>query len=344
VRYVALDSWRGVCALAVAMFHFPIAGSLRDFPLFSHGYLFVDFFFVLSGFVIATAWERRLAKRSEVLSFLIRRFGRLWPLHAFVLGLYVAVSLIQGDLGQDERHSVAAIFTNVALIHGLGIHQDLTWNGPSWSISVEALLYVLFAFLVRLPKKEWIYVLLIVGSLSIIRWQAPNGMASTFDYGVFRGVAGFLAGVLVTRAAVRRFGLAAELAAVAAVAAFVSLGVATVLAPLVFALAVYVFANSQGPIGKAMCWAPITRLGEWSYSIYMNHSLFVAVIWAAASPLGLVQGGGRLLSPSVGVTTGVAAVYLVSVVGFSALTYGVIEKPAREAFNRLAARLPRPPT
>ena len=52
-RFVALDSWRGVCALLVALFHVPIIGVVRQLTLISNGYLFVDFFFVLWGFVIA---------------------------------------------------------------------------------------------------------------------------------------------------------------------------------------------------------------------------------------------------------------------------------------------------
>lgn len=336
---MALDSWRGICALAVAMFHFPIAGSLRDFPLFSHGYLFVDFFFVLSGFVIATAWEERLTQPSQTWPFLLRRFGRLWPLHVCVLALFVTASVAQGDIGSDERHSVAAILTNLGLVHGLGIHTDLTWNGPSWSISVEALLYVMFALLVRLPSREWIYLALIVVSLGLLHRYAPNGMASTFDYGVFRGVAGFLTGVLITRAPARALGTGAEVVAVAGVAAFVSTGAMTILAPLVFGAAVYVFANSNGMFGRSLNWTPVARLGEWSYSIYMVHSLFVAVIWAASDRLGMAQGAGRLLSPSLAMTTCIAIAYVMSIIAFSGVTYSLIERPCRDRFNRIAGQM-----
>jgi peptidoglycan/LPS O-acetylase OafA/YrhL len=324
------------------MFHFPIAGSLRDFPLFSHGYLFVDFFFVLSGFVIATAWEKRLVESRQTWPFLLRRFGRLWPLHVFVLGLFVAVSLVQGDIGSDERHSVVSILTNVALIHGLGIHTDLTWNGPSWSISVEALLYGMFALLVRLPRREWIYLALIVISLAMLRWYAPNGMASTFDYGIFRGVAGFLTGVLITRAPARALGTAAEVVTVAIVGVFVSAGTMTILAPLVFGAAVYVFANSNGVVGRSLTWTPVARLGEWSYSIYMVHSLFVAVIWAASDRLGMAQDDGRLLSPSLALTVAIAVGYVASIIAFSVVTYSLIERPCRDQFNRVAGRMSSP--
>src|SRR5688572_19588360 len=131
-RFVALDSWRGVCALLVALFHVPIGGVMRDCALIANGYLFVDFFFVLSGFVIATVYEDRLQDSKATWRFLLRRFGRLWPLHASVLAFLVLVSAIRGDLGMDGKHDIAAIWTNIAMLHGLGTETELTWNGPSW--------------------------------------------------------------------------------------------------------------------------------------------------------------------------------------------------------------------
>ena len=56
-RFYALDSWRGIAAVMVALFHMPIAWSLYDVGIVRHAWLFVDFFFVLSGFVIAFTYE-----------------------------------------------------------------------------------------------------------------------------------------------------------------------------------------------------------------------------------------------------------------------------------------------
>ena len=54
-RFEALDSLRGVCAVLVVMFHMPVASHWRTWDFIQHAYLFVDYFFVLSGFVIAHA-------------------------------------------------------------------------------------------------------------------------------------------------------------------------------------------------------------------------------------------------------------------------------------------------
>src|SRR6202012_2274261 len=77
-RFVALDSWRGICAVLVAMFHLSILGHIYYSPLVRHAFLFVDFFFVLSGFVITYAYTGELSTASNLRVFAIRRLGRVW--------------------------------------------------------------------------------------------------------------------------------------------------------------------------------------------------------------------------------------------------------------------------
>src|SRR5262249_28829215 len=84
-RYIALDGWRGICAIGVALHHFPQIFLFSNAPLFRSGWLFVDFFFVLSGFVITHAYGGKLRSASSTLEFMTRRFFRLYPLHLFIL-------------------------------------------------------------------------------------------------------------------------------------------------------------------------------------------------------------------------------------------------------------------
>src|ERR1700761_6004380 len=78
--YPALDGLRGVAAIAVMLHHFrPLTAPW----LFAHGYLAVDLFFLLSGFVIAHAYDARFRKGLGVPAFLVIRLIRLWPMIAF---------------------------------------------------------------------------------------------------------------------------------------------------------------------------------------------------------------------------------------------------------------------
>lgn len=337
MRFKALDSWRGICALIVALFHYPIEGSIRFSPLVANGYLFVDFLFVLSGFVIATAYGDRLRTGGEVTTFLIRRYGRIWPLHAAMLAVFVAAAVVKGELDADERHSIEAIFTNLALVHGLGVHGDLTWNGPSWSISVEALLYLIFAFTAAMKGRLIIFALLAMIGVVVLAFEAPHGMVSTFDYGIFRGLCGFFTGCLVAQLPRRSFGTLTEAAVTLAMLAFVGFSPVTLAAPLVFGATVYVFAGSAGLFNRVLSSRPAVTLGDWSYSIYMVHAAVVAAIWAITGPLGLTEKAETLDGWSPLMADLAAIPYLIVIVAISGVSYTLVENPGRRFFNRLAA-------
>src|SRR6266704_3238416 len=93
VRFVALDSLRGICAIFVAIYHFSAVSFLSSIPIIKNGFLFVDFFFVLSGFVIAASYGERLKAQFPISKFMFLRLGRLYPLHIFVLFLYLIIAL-----------------------------------------------------------------------------------------------------------------------------------------------------------------------------------------------------------------------------------------------------------
>src|SRR6266576_119115 len=105
-RFVVLDSWRGIAACLVALFHLEayshlVYSHLHGVPFLGNSWLFVDFFFVLSGFVIAANYQQRLLDGFGVGRFLLLRLGRLYPLHFAVLaggvGLKLALMLASVD-------------------------------------------------------------------------------------------------------------------------------------------------------------------------------------------------------------------------------------------------------
>jgi peptidoglycan/LPS O-acetylase OafA/YrhL len=92
-RFRALDGLRGVFALAVVTLHCNVYGYFYDLPIVRSAYLAVDFFFVLSGFVISHASMHRLGSFRALGTFVIRRFERVWPLHAVMLACFVFPSV-----------------------------------------------------------------------------------------------------------------------------------------------------------------------------------------------------------------------------------------------------------
>ncbi len=345
-RYLALDSIRGICAVLVAVFHFPAQSYLTSAA--HNAYLFVDFFFVLSGFVIMHAYGKALAPAP----FLLRRIGRVWPLHVTMLLVLIALEVFRYVMQQrgmpvgppafvDEREPLA-IVTNFFLVHCWGVHDHDTWNGPSWSISVEMLAYIAFALTALLPWRRVVAAVIVVVAWVVIA-MSPDGMASTYDYGVFRGLTGFFLGVLVYRPPPVR-GTWAELLAVGLVATVLAIDEVALVAPAVFAFTVSVFSAEEGVISGWLMRAGPRKLGEWSYSIYMTHApLMICVLGAGvlASKLTGVRivEGSTLLVGSYGDVA--VLVYLVAVIAVSSVTYRLVEKRFRAWFNERAKRLER---
>ena len=314
-RYEVLDSWRGICALIVALHHFPFPAGVTALPFIRNGYLFVDFFFVLSGFVISHGYYG-----DDPAGFIRRRIFRLWPLHLAMLAAFIPFEwarLLATGEGFTGVRSISAILPNALLIHGIG--PDPTWNGPSWSISVEMGLYLSFVGFLALPM-HWRIPLAAVGiaaSLSAIGALSPKGMNATTDFGWARGLAGFYAGYLTQQMPRLKSSTLAELAIVVGVVTFVSLpaGSLHLAAPAVFAVAVAVFASEAGAISRSLLHAE--PLGRWSYSIYMTHGL-LAVSIAAAVNQHIIANGAWLLPT-----------YLIAVVSVSAVTYRLVEVPGQ---------------
>ena len=122
----------------------------------------------------------------------------------------------------------------------------------------------------------------------------------------------------------------------AGVAFFVATGALQFLAPLVFGLAVAIFAGSTGPIARALSTKMPSLLGAWSYSIYMVHTVFVALIWAIAPRLGLGRAGVHLTADPV-VEVAIFAAYVVAVIGAAYVSYTFFERPIYDYFRRKAA-------
>ena len=155
----ALTGIRGIAAVIVIAYHtYPAA----DFPyglshLVARGYLAVDVFFVLSGFVMALTYGPMFRDRISVpaiLTFLLRRVARLYPLYIVFLGLRIVYSLAvyhslqvpDGWFAMNLPHPVKDVIANIFMIQSWGVAKAATT--PTWSISTEWGAYFVFPFIV----------------------------------------------------------------------------------------------------------------------------------------------------------------------------------------------------
>lgn len=357
-RFVALHSWRGVCALLVAVHNLNFGPWIPQSAFVLHSSLFVDFFFVLSGFVISHAYNDRFAHPSDVAAFMLRRIGRLWPLHIAVLvtlmvlyfSKFAVASLFHLDFDDSmtrEGHSLRTIATNLLLIQAFDIPSQLTWNAPSWSISTEFWTYFLFSMICLSTSGRRVYIFA-MGSVALLAsgvlfFFSPTYLETNTNYAFFRCLYGFFVGCLVYKAwqtiPIRSGGGVEVLVLLLTVGFVAAVGndIMSMGAPLIFGLAVLIFAQEDGWLSGILSRRPFVQLGTWSYSIYMVHWL-VSNIMVRGNDIAekLIERHAvpGYMSFNHLWTTRVLLIYLVVVVALASLTYRFIEQPGRRFFNQ----------
>ena len=343
-RFLVLDSWRGICAVGVAIFHMNFAGPAMPSPSFK-GYLFVDYFFVLSGFVISAAYLERLTDRAALVHFIIRRFGRIYPVHLIILiGCLASVLVLEAkrppaEPGSSQETILYSFLANLLLVQSFTFYKYLVWNAPNWSISFEFYAYLIFgAASLLIGRLLWILVipaLAICAAIAIVR--APT-IEVTVNIGVLRALLGFFTGYLVYRLW-RRWrltpapgrGTAAELAVLSAILLFfTSVGETrfTWLAPALFAAAIYVFAHENGFVSRLLRQRPFLGLGTLSYSLYMVHYPLYRGIDIISKRV-----GGDMPAPVL-----MAFLALCGALAVAAAVHLLIERPGMRLFGVWAER------
>lgn len=212
-HFEILDGLRGIAALAVVTFHF-MEWAYTDYSkdFIGHGFLAVDFFFCLSGFVIGYAYDDRLGKMG-ILEFLKSRAIRLHPLviAGSVLGLLAF--LFDPFGGHPELYSTGKIILtflcSILLIpypamadRGLNL---FSFNAPAWSLFWEYVANIVYAFVLYKMSRSYLWLLTIISAFAIcvVCYRAGNLMGGwggpTFWDGSARISYSFLAGLLIYR-------------------------------------------------------------------------------------------------------------------------------------------------
>tara|TARA_B100000795_G_scaffold270011_1_gene261857 strand:+ start:4126 stop:5157 length:1032 start_codon:yes stop_codon:yes gene_type:complete len=181
MRNLPLESLRGISAVLIVMLHFKNDSIWHKNNLILNSEIFVDFFFVLSGFVLCIRYKDNINSLSNLLLFIKKRFLRIYPLHILTLFFFVIYNVVKiylinrfNLIPTYDTYTFLDFFKNIFLIHGI---SGSSYNLPSWSISVEFICYLIFALLVF--KNLFLKLLfpIVIFSFIIIYFQITDVMS-----------------------------------------------------------------------------------------------------------------------------------------------------------------------
>ena len=336
----ALTGLRAIAAGWVVLFHYrddllALVPGLAPLDTFMRaGYLGVDLFFPLSGFVLAYTYADRLGTFSwrGRADFVRNRFARVWPVHVLTLNVDLAIAAVVGTLGvgaDGHRRTPQAYVENLAMVH-TWFNDRPSFNAPAWSISSEWFAYLLapLLFLAAVRVRRAAPALLLAAAsyaamLAVFATMAlPNGNLEHMFY--VRILAEFVGGMLLclawVRGGARMAPLVVVLPATLVVLALVpaAAGGHYWAAPAL-GLGVAGLAASSGRLTSALSWPAIVAAGEASYALYMTHLLVQPFVHSLRLT---AQGSGWA---SALVVTGLA----VTLAGIAWAVHVLVERPAR---------------
>lgn len=327
-HYEILDGLRGVAALLVVLFHVFEIHSHGDHSkqIINHGYLAVDFFFLLSGFVLGYAYDDRWGKMT-LKDFFKRRIIRLQPM--IIIGSIIGALLFYfqdspalgwGGINEVPVWKMLLVmligFTLIPVGKGLDIrgwNEMHPLNGPAWSLFFEYIANIVYALVLRRVSKIVLAILVVVAAGFTIHYALtnPNGDiiggwsiddSTQLKIGFIRLAFPFLAGLLLARIGKLRYTKNAFLSAALLLVVLLSvprLGDADSLwlnglyecfcLIIMFPFIIWLGAGGkvQGYKASKVC----KFLGDISYPIYITHFpiAYVYMTWVTNNNLTLEQ-------------------------------------------------------
>jgi peptidoglycan/LPS O-acetylase OafA/YrhL len=352
--FPALTGLRFVLALWVILHHISGPGMMLDemagslppaaATLLRGGYLAVQTFFILSGFVLARTYAKTVWNAAELRNYAWARIARIYPVYAASLAI-VAPFMYEAMLkpGRTAAQKSVLLADYAFVLQGWTGSLGVGWNTPAWSLSCEFFFYLAFPLLLPAIRRARGYA---VAGVSVLCLVAPVLLAHSnvpWEWKPVHHLGDFAAGIAAARVfdilkpRMRRVGHWLYLPAIGA-------GVLLILHPSAMngtygdlntglrplnAVALLGFALSGGSLAAVLSTRAAEYLGKISYSMYILHVpiLWWYSHWAMYGPLHMP----RLLA---------VAVYLALVTGVSAAAFALIEMPAnRWIRKRFCARV-----
>jgi peptidoglycan/LPS O-acetylase OafA/YrhL len=350
-RFEALDAFRGLCAISVVVFHLDLVESITELDFFKGSSIFVEFFFVLSGFVLAHGYGFK--KSLNFKTFMKARFYRLYPLHFFMLLVMIVIELsklfayeyggfVFTNVPFTNSFALSEIIPNLLLIQSwTPLTHSGSFNSPAWSISMEFYMYALLFVSIVVFKSNrviaWFAISLIV---FILMFLGSDILVNT----VYRGLSCFFGGAFTYVMYKKLSHLKPSYILGSVVEAVLILCVVMIVqskseyrpifAPLVFFITVLFFAFESGAIAKSLKIKPMQYAGTLSYSIYMTHFAIIFCLISIAMVLQKITGneialiieGKRYLNFGGSIMNNLAVFVIIAIVVYiSSLTYKYVE-------------------
>jgi peptidoglycan/LPS O-acetylase OafA/YrhL len=357
----ALTGLRGVAALLVAIYHVnPELSSTTTFSIgniVDRGYLWVDLFFVLSGFVLALNYGRGFADGCRVnawCDFLLHRIARIFPLYFVCTVAGVAIVTFRDNALATElfkptnQHLLTPGVANFLMVQSWGVGKSI--DGTAWSLSAEWAAYLAFPILVGLALfgrgRTAVMLALISAAAALLTVVLTNldgeihrGPLDAYDGAtcepLLRCLAGFLMGLLAYRFVASNQRLAAPSGDVVCGLTLALLFTCLVarlhdlfILPL-FPLVIVTVYSNRGRVGRFLGCKYLNALGLVSYSIYLVHPYLVETKHVLVDTL------QRFLSATASDVTGSTIVYA-ALLFISVVTYRWIEVPGRRFIIQLS--------
>lgn len=350
-RFEALDAFRGICALSVVVFHMHWLGSITELDFFRGSYIFVEFFFVLSGFVLTHGYGFKENLNFKI--FMKARFFRLYPLHFVMLILVIFFQFIKvlaynysglsfGAVPFTGKYSFSEMIPNLLLIQSwTPFTEYLSFNGPSWSISIEFYMYALLFISIVLFKSNRVLSWLSISTIAFILIFLESEILVS---PVLRGLSCFFGGaftyVIYKKLSHLKFsyisGSIVEALLLSCIVLIVQsqMEYRSIIAPALFFVTVLFFAFESGVFSKLLKVNPLQSAGKLSYSIYMTHAVLLLYIGAMFKVLDkftsfemrMMVGDLEYMNLGNDILNNIAVIFILTVVIYiSSLTYKYIE-------------------
>jgi peptidoglycan/LPS O-acetylase OafA/YrhL len=352
-RIDALTGIRAVAALWVVAFHFAKTSLTplhleQAVPALSYGYLGVDLFFVLSGFIISHVHQRDALSLRSVLRFYGLRIARMYPVHLLTLCGLLIVVLVGPRIGfamsHPEDFRAADFVYNLLLVHAWGASDDIHWNSPAWSISCEWFVYLLFPLLAlglnRVTSKRqavfWIGLETAIFALAYVFFFHCN-LDNKFDGGNFSQFAlarvcleftvGTLCYTVIGFINMRAWAWTAiVLAAILGAVLLATTPARDFAIVVVFVLTILASSMPGNLVARFLSLPLLVYLGEISYSLYMVHSPVRMTLGKLVEP--------RLVGASTAGAWAMGLGFCLATLATAAAVYHVVEVPARRWLRR----------